>query len=120
MYNEFRMDGCLHSFIKFPVCVRVCISGSSDLVTAPGQGCPTPGCNGVGHIRGPRYGTHYTFVAQLFTVVFCCNSYVLHLHFHLRCFMHFPNCSPGLPQGIFVIVSQSLQCCLSILFLKYF
>uniref|UniRef100_A0A3P8P487 SAM domain-containing protein n=1 Tax=Astatotilapia calliptera TaxID=8154 RepID=A0A3P8P487_ASTCA len=83
-------------------------NGSSDLVTAPGQGCPTPGCNGVGHIRGPRYGTHYTFVAQLFTVVFCCNSYVLHLHFHLRCFMHFPNCSPGLPQGIFVI-AISLQ-----------
>uniref|UniRef100_A0A669CUJ0 L3MBTL histone methyl-lysine binding protein 1b n=1 Tax=Oreochromis niloticus TaxID=8128 RepID=A0A669CUJ0_ORENI len=90
-------------------------NGSSDLLTAPGQGCPTPGCNGVGHIRGPRYGTHYTFVAQPFTVVFCCNSYVLHLHFHLRCFMHFPNCSAGLPQGIFVIVSQSLQCCLSIL-----
>uniref|UniRef100_A0A8P4GIU3 L3MBTL histone methyl-lysine binding protein 1b n=1 Tax=Dicentrarchus labrax TaxID=13489 RepID=A0A8P4GIU3_DICLA len=35
-------------------------NGSSDLLTAPGQGCPTPGCNGVGHIRGPRYGTHYT------------------------------------------------------------
>lgn len=91
-------------------------NGSSDLLTAPGQGCPTPGCNGVGHIRGPRYGTHYTFVAQPFTVVFCCNSYVLHLHFHLRCFMHFPNCSAGLPQGIFVIVSQSLQCCLSLCF----
>uniref|UniRef100_A0A3B4BBN4 SAM domain-containing protein n=1 Tax=Periophthalmus magnuspinnatus TaxID=409849 RepID=A0A3B4BBN4_9GOBI len=29
----------------------------------PGQGCPTPGCNGVGHIRGPRYGTHYTSVS---------------------------------------------------------
>uniref|UniRef100_A0A8C9X3L3 L3MBTL histone methyl-lysine binding protein 1b n=1 Tax=Sander lucioperca TaxID=283035 RepID=A0A8C9X3L3_SANLU len=38
-------------------------NGSSDLVTAPGQGCPTPGCNGVGHIRGPRYGTHYTQVS---------------------------------------------------------
>uniref|UniRef100_A0A7N8Y1T7 L3MBTL histone methyl-lysine binding protein 1b n=1 Tax=Mastacembelus armatus TaxID=205130 RepID=A0A7N8Y1T7_9TELE len=35
-------------------------NGSSDLLTAPGQGCPTAGCNGVGHIRGPRYGTHYT------------------------------------------------------------
>uniref|UniRef100_A0A665WBC1 Lethal(3)malignant brain tumor-like protein 4 n=1 Tax=Echeneis naucrates TaxID=173247 RepID=A0A665WBC1_ECHNA len=31
--------------------------------TLPGQGCPTPGCNGVGHIRGPRYGTHYTQVS---------------------------------------------------------
>ncbi|XP_077951175.1 lethal(3)malignant brain tumor-like protein 4 isoform X11 [Gasterosteus aculeatus] len=38
-------------------------NGSSDLVTAPGQGCPTRGCNGVGHIRGPRYGTHYTQVS---------------------------------------------------------
>uniref|UniRef100_A0A8D3CM47 L3MBTL histone methyl-lysine binding protein 1b n=1 Tax=Scophthalmus maximus TaxID=52904 RepID=A0A8D3CM47_SCOMX len=38
-------------------------NGSSDIVTAPGQGCPTPGCNGVGHIRGPRYGTHYTQVS---------------------------------------------------------
>uniref|UniRef100_A0A665WAH7 Lethal(3)malignant brain tumor-like protein 4 n=1 Tax=Echeneis naucrates TaxID=173247 RepID=A0A665WAH7_ECHNA len=38
-------------------------NGTSDLVTAPGQGCPTPGCNGVGHIRGPRYGTHYTSVS---------------------------------------------------------
>uniref|UniRef100_A0A3Q4AJB5 SAM domain-containing protein n=1 Tax=Mola mola TaxID=94237 RepID=A0A3Q4AJB5_MOLML len=38
-------------------------NGSSDLFAAPGQGCPTPGCNGVGHIRGPRYGTHYTLVS---------------------------------------------------------
>ncbi|KAJ8373216.1 hypothetical protein AAFF_G00267080 [Aldrovandia affinis] len=28
-----------------------------------GQGCPTPGCTGVGHVRGPRYGTHYTAVS---------------------------------------------------------
>uniref|UniRef100_A0A667XJ25 L3MBTL histone methyl-lysine binding protein 1b n=1 Tax=Myripristis murdjan TaxID=586833 RepID=A0A667XJ25_9TELE len=38
-------------------------NGSTDLASAPGQGCPTPGCNGVGHIRGPRYGTHYTQVS---------------------------------------------------------
>ncbi|XP_058503671.1 lethal(3)malignant brain tumor-like protein 4 isoform X3 [Solea solea] len=38
-------------------------NGSSDIVPPPGQGCPTPGCNGVGHIRGPRYGTHYTQVS---------------------------------------------------------
>ncbi|XP_028836449.1 lethal(3)malignant brain tumor-like protein 3 [Denticeps clupeoides] len=35
----------------------------ADLLVPPGQGCPTPGCNGVGHIRGPRYGTHYTAVS---------------------------------------------------------
>uniref|UniRef100_A0A7N8YKI1 L3MBTL histone methyl-lysine binding protein 1b n=1 Tax=Mastacembelus armatus TaxID=205130 RepID=A0A7N8YKI1_9TELE len=39
-------------------------NGSSDLLTAPGQGCPTAGCNGVGHIRGPRYGTHYTLAVS--------------------------------------------------------
>ncbi|XP_055022518.1 lethal(3)malignant brain tumor-like protein 3, partial [Boleophthalmus pectinirostris] len=33
-----------------------------EVIVPPGQGCPTPGCNGVGHIRGPRYGTHYTSV----------------------------------------------------------
>ncbi|XP_028983721.1 lethal(3)malignant brain tumor-like protein 4 isoform X2 [Betta splendens] len=38
-------------------------NGSSEVLTAPGQGCPTTGCNGVGHIRGPRYGTHYTQVS---------------------------------------------------------
>ncbi|XP_061572788.1 lethal(3)malignant brain tumor-like protein 4 [Cololabis saira] len=38
-------------------------NNGSDVFTAPGQGCPTPGCNGVGHIRGPRYGTHYTQVS---------------------------------------------------------
>lgn len=60
----------------------VYISGSSDLLTAPGQGCPTPGCNGVGHIRGPRYGTHYTLVActqfcafSLFVCLFFCCSF---------------------------------------------
>ncbi|XP_062395375.1 lethal(3)malignant brain tumor-like protein 3 isoform X2 [Sardina pilchardus] len=37
-------------------------SGSESPVL-PGQGCPTVGCNGVGHIRGPRYGTHYTAVS---------------------------------------------------------
>ncbi|XP_068015499.1 lethal(3)malignant brain tumor-like protein 3 isoform X2 [Melanerpes formicivorus] len=29
----------------------------------PGQAaCPTPGCHGIGHVKGPRYGTHYTLV----------------------------------------------------------
>ncbi|KAG9283591.1 lethal(3)malignant brain tumor-like protein 3 [Astyanax mexicanus] len=38
-------------------------NGSSEPPAPPGQGCPTPGCNGVGHIKGPRYGTHYTAVS---------------------------------------------------------
>ncbi|KAJ8004929.1 hypothetical protein DPEC_G00141390 [Dallia pectoralis] len=38
-------------------------NGSTDVPVLPGQGCPTPGCNGVGHIKGPRYGTHYTLVS---------------------------------------------------------
>ncbi|KAJ6663789.1 hypothetical protein lerEdw1_009868 [Lerista edwardsae] len=36
--------------------------GTVDPSGAVGQGCPTPGCQGMGHVRGPRYGTHYTLV----------------------------------------------------------
>uniref|UniRef100_A0A8C6ZP97 SAM domain-containing protein n=1 Tax=Nothoprocta perdicaria TaxID=30464 RepID=A0A8C6ZP97_NOTPE len=32
------------------------------LVGTAGQMCPTPGCQGIGHVKGPRYGTHYTYV----------------------------------------------------------
>ncbi|XP_063055254.1 lethal(3)malignant brain tumor-like protein 4 isoform X1 [Engraulis encrasicolus] len=39
------------------------IQSGSESPLLQGQGCPTPGCNGVGHIRGPRYGTHYTSVS---------------------------------------------------------
>ncbi|XP_048355916.1 lethal(3)malignant brain tumor-like protein 4 isoform X1 [Sphaerodactylus townsendi] len=37
--------------------------GTADSSEAVGQGCPTPGCQGLGHVRGPRYGTHYTLVS---------------------------------------------------------
>ncbi|XP_031988091.1 lethal(3)malignant brain tumor-like protein 4 isoform X4 [Corvus moneduloides] len=36
--------------------------GAEDPEDAVGQACPTPGCQGIGHVRGPRYGTHYTLV----------------------------------------------------------
>ncbi|XP_032936466.1 lethal(3)malignant brain tumor-like protein 4 isoform X5 [Catharus ustulatus] len=36
--------------------------GTEDPEGAVGQACPTPGCQGIGHVRGPRYGTHYTLV----------------------------------------------------------
>ncbi|KAM4699513.1 lethal(3)malignant brain tumor-like protein 3 isoform 1-T4 [Discoglossus pictus] len=36
--------------------------GASDIIAAAGQGCPIAGCKGIGHVRGPRYGTHYTAV----------------------------------------------------------
>ncbi|XP_032565653.1 lethal(3)malignant brain tumor-like protein 4 isoform X3 [Chiroxiphia lanceolata] len=36
--------------------------GAEDPEGAVGQVCPTPGCHGIGHVRGPRYGTHYTLV----------------------------------------------------------
>ncbi|KAF1444781.1 LMBL3 protein, partial [Pygoscelis papua] len=36
--------------------------GAVDRVGTVGQACPTPGCHGIGHVRGPRYGTHYTLV----------------------------------------------------------
>uniref|UniRef100_K7FMT9 Lethal(3)malignant brain tumor-like protein 3 n=1 Tax=Pelodiscus sinensis TaxID=13735 RepID=K7FMT9_PELSI len=34
--------------------------GAADMMGVAGQGCPTPGCQGIGHVRGYRYGTHYT------------------------------------------------------------
>ncbi|XP_063810596.1 lethal(3)malignant brain tumor-like protein 3 [Pseudophryne corroboree] len=34
----------------------------ADTAAIPGQGCPIAGCKGIGHVRGPRYGTHYTAV----------------------------------------------------------
>ncbi|KAF6088220.1 L3MBTL histone methyl-lysine binding protein 4 [Phyllostomus discolor] len=34
---------------------------ANDVKTIPGQAvCPTPGCRGVGHIRGPRYSGHHS------------------------------------------------------------
>lgn len=71
---------CLHVlYVYISVCCRLNVncfwlfSGASDPQVPPGQGCPTPGCNGVGHIKGPRYGTHYTLVTEvpgfLFTFV---------------------------------------------------
>ncbi|KAM6428057.1 lethal(3)malignant brain tumor-like protein 4 isoform 2-T2 [Liasis olivaceus] len=37
--------------------------GAADAASVPaGQVCPTPGCQGLGHVRGPRYGTHYTLI----------------------------------------------------------
>ncbi|KAM8976575.1 lethal(3)malignant brain tumor-like protein 4 [Pelodytes ibericus] len=36
--------------------------GTTDSSPVPGQGCPIAGCKGIGHVRGPRYGTHYTAV----------------------------------------------------------
>ncbi|KAM4047766.1 lethal(3)malignant brain tumor-like protein 3 isoform 2-T2 [Anomaloglossus baeobatrachus] len=36
--------------------------GVADASPIPGQGCPIAGCKGIGHVRGPKYGTHYTAV----------------------------------------------------------
>ncbi|KAL4682308.1 hypothetical protein H8959_001863, partial [Pygathrix nigripes] len=34
---------------------------TNDLKILPGQAvCPTPGCRGIGHIRGPRYSGHHS------------------------------------------------------------
>lgn len=58
-------------------CIKL-FSGSVDPQVPPGQGCPTPGCNGVGHIKGPRYGTHYTLVTDIDTLLhiadYLCND----------------------------------------------
>lgn len=37
--------------------------GTMDLSGPVGQSCPTPGCQGMGHVKGPKYGTHYTLVS---------------------------------------------------------
>ncbi|XP_076405944.1 lethal(3)malignant brain tumor-like protein 4 isoform X2 [Peromyscus maniculatus bairdii] len=35
--------------------------GAHDVKILPGQAvCPTPGCRGIGHIRGPRYAGHHS------------------------------------------------------------
>uniref|UniRef100_A0A8C2LT66 L3MBTL4 histone methyl-lysine binding protein n=1 Tax=Cricetulus griseus TaxID=10029 RepID=A0A8C2LT66_CRIGR len=35
--------------------------GANDVKILPGQAvCPTPGCRGIGHIRGPRYAGHHS------------------------------------------------------------
>uniref|UniRef100_UPI0016592464 lethal(3)malignant brain tumor-like protein 4 n=1 Tax=Halichoerus grypus TaxID=9711 RepID=UPI0016592464 len=34
---------------------------ANDVKILPGQAvCPTPGCRGIGHIRGPRYSGHHS------------------------------------------------------------
>ncbi|XP_036906266.1 lethal(3)malignant brain tumor-like protein 4 [Sturnira hondurensis] len=34
---------------------------ANDVKTIPGQAvCPTPGCRGIGHIRGPKYSGHHS------------------------------------------------------------
>lgn len=49
----------LLTFFKF------LLPGAVDPVGTVGQACPTPGCHGIGHVRGPRYGTHYTYVYEI-------------------------------------------------------
>uniref|UniRef100_A0A8C0BIQ2 SAM domain-containing protein n=1 Tax=Buteo japonicus TaxID=224669 RepID=A0A8C0BIQ2_9AVES len=42
--------------------LQVPLGKVDDIILLLGQACPTPGCHGIGHVRGPRYGTHYTLV----------------------------------------------------------
>lgn len=36
-----------------------------ELIHSPGQsGCPTPGCKGIGHIKGAKYVGHHRYVAN--------------------------------------------------------
>jgi hypothetical protein len=36
-----------------------------ELIHSPGQsGCPTPGCKGIGHIKGAKYVGHHRYVAK--------------------------------------------------------
>ncbi|XP_078203912.1 lethal(3)malignant brain tumor-like protein 4 isoform X9 [Callithrix jacchus] len=41
---------------------------TNDVKILPGQAvCPTPGCRGIGHIRGPRYSGHHRHTWSYFT-----------------------------------------------------
>ena len=41
------------------------VPAPADLVNSPGQGgCPTPGCNGIGHIKGAKYTGHHRSVGR--------------------------------------------------------
>ena len=34
-----------------------------ELIHSPGQsGCPTPGCKGIGHIKGAKYIGHHRYI----------------------------------------------------------
>uniref|UniRef100_A0A8C0EWS1 SAM domain-containing protein n=1 Tax=Bubo bubo TaxID=30461 RepID=A0A8C0EWS1_BUBBB len=52
----------LGSVLQICLTFSFLLPGAVDRVGTVGQACPTPGCHGVGHVRGPRYGTHYTLV----------------------------------------------------------
>lgn len=52
--------------------LSVCETGSSP-VSSPSQGvCPTPGCRGVGHIKGARYTGHHRWGPSHLSRCGCC------------------------------------------------
>lgn len=55
----FNFVFCINQNLKFIVHLRFLF-----VVTAPGQPgpCPTAGCLGQGHIKGPKYTTHHRYV----------------------------------------------------------
>ena len=39
---------------------------ASDLVVSSGPGiCPTPGCKGIGHIKGPKFNGHHRYCSHM-------------------------------------------------------
>ncbi|MBN3324971.1 LMBL4 protein, partial [Atractosteus spatula] len=70
------------------------VSGPADLKISTTQGvCPTPGCRGVGHIKGARYTGHHSFgpLPVLSTILDCV----------------------GLPVSAFTSLPALFLCCLS-------
>lgn len=60
-------------FINF-----ILLLGPGDLASVQGQGgCPTPGCKGIGHIKGAKYAGHHRYVINhlkltgLYLIIFC-------------------------------------------------
>lgn len=57
-------------YLEIYVAVLPAYAGSSDLKSSMTQGvCPTPGCRGVGHIKGAKYTGHHRY-GMTFVIVF--------------------------------------------------
>ena len=54
---------CISNFFIFFNLDIFAISAGSESSGSPGQGgCPTPGCTGVGHIKGAKYSAHHRYM----------------------------------------------------------
>ena len=50
------------------------LTGPEDIGTPKDSGCPTPGCTGVGHIKGAKYTGHHRYGIRIIYKYFLCIS----------------------------------------------